>query len=197
VRPLLFVMFAACGRIDFDIGNAPGDAVTLQCGPAYVVVPGQSSRYRFATLGADAPWIVAESDCESDGGHLIVIDDNAENTWLTGELTARNSGDTWVGASDHVSEGSFKWVTGSAVGFATWDINEPNNSGGIEDCVETLAGGFWNDAACSHLMAHVCECDRIAIAAPHTYCDTDLPASCGECANVCSGTQACNVQSCN
>jgi len=52
------------------------------CMQTYPTMPtGLTSRYR---EGATPQiWVVAERDCESDGGHLIIINDQAENLWMS------------------------------------------------------------------------------------------------------------------
>lgn len=39
----------------------------------------------------------------------------------------------------------------------SWDVNEPNNFGGNEDCAIQLSNGRWNDADCNSLSVFACE----------------------------------------
>ena len=46
----------------------------------------------------------------------------------------------WLGATDEWVEGSFQWIDFSGapnenVHFSKWDVDEPNNNEGREDCV--------------------------------------------------------------
>ncbi|MCB9989817.1 MAG: type I secretion C-terminal target domain-containing protein [Rhodospirillales bacterium] len=90
------------------------------------------------------------------GGHLAVITSAAENTFVTGLVTA----DSWIGGSDSAVEGEWRWVggpddgqqfwqglaAGTTVGgyYENWNGGEPNNSGD-EDALEMNNGGGWND----------------------------------------------------
>ncbi len=96
-------------------------------------------------------------------GYLTTITSQGENDFVADRLA--NAG--WMGASDSVSEGVWRWVTGpengtqfwtgaaggSAFGgnYENWNIGEPNDSSSNEDCGQFLAGGSgqWNDLPCS------------------------------------------------
>ncbi|MDB4957569.1 MAG: hypothetical protein JWO36_5138 [Myxococcales bacterium] len=196
------VVLAGCGRIGFDTpqADAPApsdaprsDALASVCGPAYSSFAGVTSLYRVMLTGQ--LWLDAEADCESDGGHLIVIDDSNENNWLVNQLVLAAAPSAWIGSSDHVMEGTFRWVTGAPMSFANWDVGEPNNSLSSEDCVQIYVSGVWNDSRCyANQFVYVCECDQMPRATPATYCDTQTSPNCGECGVVC--VNSCDLQSC-
>jgi hypothetical protein len=85
------------------------------------------------------PWTEAKVDCQLMGGHLVTITSAAENNFV---YTTWPSG--WIGFTDEVTEGTFKWVTGEAVTYTNWNNGEPNNSGN-EDYTQFVGGGRWND----------------------------------------------------
>jgi hypothetical protein len=93
------------------------------------------------------PWHEAKDFCALQGGHLVTIQDDAENTFIF-ELS---SGKTWLGATDEIKEGTWVWVSGEPWEFKNWDINEPNNfNGGTEHFLVfssdgPKAGTTWND----------------------------------------------------
>lgn len=178
-------------------GEAPG----LLCPDTYTTeVAGLTSRYREGTTGQS--WVAAERDCELDGGHLIVIDSEAENAWLASvaALAVTNDPSThqlvWLGASDTRAEGEFGWVTGMAVTTAYWNTSEPepNSLFGDEDCVEIRASGQWNDDRCNAPLAYVCECDGES--SSNSWCDSSADVSCGDCSTVCPADQSCVKQQC-
>lgn len=191
---------SASGAAGDSAGGEGGAAPVPRCWDAYTtVVEGLTSHYKVVTAGQ--PWPVAERDCEADGAHLVIVDDATEETYLT-SLAKQNTTDNgstnelvWLGLSDQTVEGTFEWVTGLPLTLSHWSGGEPNNSfGGIEDCVEIRGSGDWNDDHCSAHLAYVCECDGTVSAA--RWCDTDLPATCGDCSTTCSEAQSCVTQKC-
>ncbi|MBX3358167.1 MAG: hypothetical protein KF745_07045 [Phycisphaeraceae bacterium] len=94
------------------------------------------------------PWTVGEATAVSMGGHLVTINDAAENEWVRENLG--NFGGTgrrlWLGYNDIASEGTFVWTSGETPGFTNWSGGEPNDSGGVEDYTEMFgSNGLWND----------------------------------------------------
>jgi hypothetical protein len=176
-----------------------GAAVEPLCTRTYpILVPGLASRYKQGA--ARKIWVEAERDCESEGGHLVVIDDEAENVWLadvaTNAVTNLPSSHqlVWLGLGDHETEGEFRWVTGAPLTLRLWFDDEPNSLRDIEDCGEIRATGRWNDDRCNADLTYVCECDGAASAG--TWCDTDLTTSCGDCSSACLPEQTCSSQQC-
>ncbi|HVR61001.1 MAG TPA: lectin-like protein [Polyangia bacterium] len=116
----------------------------------------------------------AEADCVAHGMRLIRLDSAAENTWAYATKKAKEMMTTWIGATDAVTEGDWRWVDntpfwngrgatagGKSVGglYQDWDVKaaEPNQNGN-EDC----AGYWyqiptWADLTCTDLNAYVCE----------------------------------------
>jgi len=195
------VVVTSCGRLGFedarvaDAGvEAPDDGpgtvaidaeLPVVCGSAYQAVGGLTSLYR---SGLAASFAAAERDCESDGGHLIVVDSAAEDTY------AVSFGQGWIGFSDSASEGVFRSVTGNLPGFTRYDVGEPNSTGGTEDCLE-ITGTGWNDTPCTLVRLTTCECDGVP-ADTTAWCETDLEATCGDCGTTCDGGQVCSAQLC-
>lgn len=96
-------------------------------------------------------WTASEAQAISLGGHLVTINDAAENDWVRttfGPLGGPQVG-LWLGFTDMTEEGDFRWVSGEPVTFTSWASGEPNDSGGGEDFAYLYATdpglGFWND----------------------------------------------------
>ena len=106
---------------------------------AYVVVQGPT-------------WEEAEANAVKLGGHLVTINDSAENEWILG--TFRNdfpNGAGFIGYTDSISEGNWTWSSGERTSFSNWDTGNPSNSGGVEDVGTIQFGdGSWNDIATNY-----------------------------------------------
>ena len=209
---LLLGLLAACGRFDFDAlgdgGGGGGDAVAdardpppfdaASCAATYnLMPPALTSRYRYSSTGAS--WFAAEANCEGDGGHLVVINSGDENAFARMQIGFPTAVEAvaWIGLTDHVQEGTFRWVTGVAPGFTNWATAEPSNSFGAEDCVDFSSAGLWDDVGCkAATITYLCECDGATLPAVPAYCDTETMAACGQCGTACGASQTCTNQVC-
>ena len=100
-------------------------------------------------------WFDAEEEAVASGGHLVTINDEAENNWLVSLFVPGDpvfdawGACLWTGLSDFGSEGSFYWISGEPATFTNWDGLQPDNAHeGGEDSVHTnhFGGlGRWND----------------------------------------------------
>ncbi|XP_063397229.1 low affinity immunoglobulin epsilon Fc receptor-like [Mytilus trossulus] len=109
-------------------------------------------------------WYEASSSCLSHHANLVEVETVHEETFL--KTTARAFGTHfWLGARDDITEGSWVWsADDSDLDYNDWYPNEPNNSGGNEDCLE-LSGEHswqWNDGPCrSYSIQYICEKRRV------------------------------------
>ena len=194
---------AACGRLQFDALEDAASADVLPAQPdapacaAYVPMAGLTSRYRIVTTLTT--WPVAELDCESDGGHLVVTDEVGEPEWIASmgvNIPAIGGAHIWIGMSANQQDGTYRWVTDETVdlGSSFWRVNEPTR--GPEQCGEINGGEQWNDLECDWPLPYACECDGVALPTPPTWCDTMTTATCGDCSTQCTGGQSCIDQVC-
>jgi hypothetical protein len=90
-------------------------------------------------------WFTAENSAILLGGHLVTINDEAEQQWLITNF----GGNTlyWIGFTDRDNEGTWVWVSGEPVTYTNWAPSEPNNYLGNEDWAVMNWGnnGKWND----------------------------------------------------
>ncbi len=100
----------------------------------------------------------AEAQCESDGGHLSLIDDEAELVQVAVLLAGHQ--DAFVGASDRITEGVFLGVDGRAV-YPGWDVGEPGVNAS-RNCVKIEATGL-HDEDCAFVNDFICEIDGVAV----------------------------------
>ena len=93
-------------------------------------------------------WNDAEAYAQGMGGHLVTINDAAENEWL--RSTFVGSGQTWwIGLTDQVVEGTWEWSSGEAVGYTNWATGQPDSwddwYGGEADGGVLQGDGTWAD----------------------------------------------------
>uniref|UniRef100_A0A668AQ50 C-type lectin domain-containing protein n=1 Tax=Myripristis murdjan TaxID=586833 RepID=A0A668AQ50_9TELE len=95
-------------------------------------------------------WDESRQDCLRRGADLVIINSREEQV---------RHGDTlWIGLSDRVREGEWRWVDGSGLNYRSWAKGEPNDAGGREDCGELVKGlDAWNDLPCSDGRPWICE----------------------------------------
>lgn len=84
-------------------------------------------------------WTDARQACLNMGGHLVTSTTLAENNFL---FSLWPNG--WIGLTDEVSEGTWRWVTNEPFTWSNWNGGEPNNAGN-EDYIQFVGGGKWND----------------------------------------------------
>jgi len=96
------------------------------------------------------PWPMARDNCKALGGQLVVVPDAA--TWAFVKDLSEGAG-LWLGATDEVTTGVWKWVDGSAVKFSVWFKNQPDNAGGKEHYLVTYKGE-WADVQKSGAVAN-------------------------------------------
>jgi len=110
-----------------------------------VTNPANGHRY---TMHTGRTWTEAEALAVSLGGHLVTINDAAENEFVRASVLGFDGVDRrgWIGFNDVASEGNFVWSSGEAASFTNWNGGEPNNANGTEHYTEMLGGsGAWND----------------------------------------------------
>jgi Ca2+-binding RTX toxin-like protein len=107
---------------------------------------------KFYFLSSAGSWTQAQAQAVSLGGNLVAVNDAAENQFLVNTFGGTER--LWIGLTDEVTEGTFKWVNGEAVTYTNWYPNQPDNAGGNEDYAEFNVGGAgkWNDLPNSALL---------------------------------------------
>jgi len=98
-----------------------------------------------------ATWTTARTNCSNMGGHLVTITSSGEQSFLYGLWPSG-----WIGLTDEVTEGTWRWVTGETYSYTNWNSGEPNNSGN-EDYVQFVSNGRWNDLNNNSSLPYVLE----------------------------------------
>uniref|UniRef100_A0A8C0FVQ0 C-type lectin domain-containing protein n=1 Tax=Chelonoidis abingdonii TaxID=106734 RepID=A0A8C0FVQ0_CHEAB len=93
----------------------------------------------------------------SEAGGLIASPRNsAENSTIQQIIVCHNKV-AYIGINNTQTEGSFKYLSGEAIAYSNWTAGEPNNFGGIEDCVGMYPDGRGNDKFCNEKQLIICE----------------------------------------
>jgi hypothetical protein len=101
------------------------------------------------------PWLQQEAEAIALGGHLVTINDAAENAWVWSEFGGPYG--LFFGFNDLAVEGEWVWASGEAVTFINWRGGEPNNVNGIEHFGELGGDLMWNDVTPTHAWMAVAE----------------------------------------
>ncbi len=121
--------------------------------PGFVYMGTQNGHHYYCST-APATWDNAQATCVASGGHLAVINNTAENTFLANILSLQSA---WIGASDTAVEGSFQWVNGEPFSYTNWYPGQPNNYSGSQHHVEMLNNGQWNDQYGYYALEYIME----------------------------------------
>jgi Lectin C-type domain len=107
-------------------------------------------------------WELSEDEAEVLDGTLAIITNASEQDWVISTFSSRvNHNGLWIGLHRTKLGGPFVWVTGASTNYSDWGTGEPNNSGGIENCVqlqnEPSDTGKWNDMPNDALLNGIVE----------------------------------------
>jgi hypothetical protein len=107
--------------------------------------------YRLHTdmLNADA----ARQRCANDGGHLAVLETDAERVFVAKSFDVQ----AWLDASDAAQEGHFVWPSGEPVDPTWFALGRPNDTNHSQNCLVLNVIDKVADAACGDLHAYICE----------------------------------------
>ena len=104
--------------------------------------------HRYKTYRAALSWSEARDACEKMGGHLVTINSEEEQDFVTHLILRGNANCYWIGGIK--VPGRWQWITGEAVTYRNWAKDEPNNADGNEVVImmygKTSSNiGQWND----------------------------------------------------
>ncbi|KAK6027951.1 lectin C-type domain protein [Ostertagia ostertagi] len=98
-----------------------------------------------------ATWNEAEDICKTNGGRLASITSDEENEFIYNLAKApldtnKNSDDDynemlWIGGrqAGYPSNTAWTWSDERPFSYTNWDVGEPNNKGGNEQCLQVPA----------------------------------------------------------
>ena len=120
-----------------------------------------------------ATWTTARTNCSNMGGHLVTITTSGEQSFLFGLWPSG-----WIGLTDEVTEGTWRWVTGETYSYKNWNNGEPNNSNN-EDYVQFVTNGRWNDLNNNSSLPYVLEFEYLVTTSSWVYYKTVYTNSSG------------------
>jgi len=136
--------------------------VMHSCPPGWIL--GNGNRGCYYERRYLVNFVTANSFCDNikggwpDNGHLVVINDAAENSYVQQLIASHGFEWCWIGLHDMYSEGRYEWVDGQASSYTNYKPGEPNNNRGREDCTYMdQDSGRWNDTPCSATPSLCCE----------------------------------------
>merc|ERR1711971_789366 len=107
----------------------------------------------FLVVTTKLNWSKANKACKALGSAILAtIEDNTANTFIKGKLSANS----WIGATDDSTEGTWEWTNGDTFSFNKWkDSSDISNAD--EDCAFIASSnGKWQDYDCSKKLQYVC-----------------------------------------
>lgn len=141
-----------CGdKIDQDCSGWPDDDPSCpDCTPLRV------AGHRYLACSTPRTWAEAEANCAAQGSALMIPNTPAEQGVAVRLRTMARDQDSWLGLTDAAVEGTWLGVDGSPVSYAPWASGQPNDSGG-QDCGLITVAGDWNDQPCTRRTPSLCE----------------------------------------
>lgn len=115
----------------------------------YVIAPDYEVTFQgheYKLYNKALPWREAYKFCEQQGGHLVTINSEEEQTFIYNFIKNKSTRSyTWLGSTDWYVEGNWKWITGSGIVYRNWEDGEPNNSNDEDFMMLYKDSGKWND----------------------------------------------------
>ena len=152
----------------------------------------------YRTVNSNVTWAAAQSAAVASSlngvsGELVTIGSRYEND-LVWSLARGMNKDIWLGASDTVTEGTWRWYNGSNASttfwvgtgagtlqsgqYANWRSGQPDDFNGIEEFAQMfVSDGAWNDWTASASIAYIVEWDASEVLSNYTYTITSDPTS--------------------
>ena len=139
-----------------NYGNYTGATRGFVCEYEDFYSPDQTITYNdhiYSLYNESLTWTEAKAFCESIGGHLVTISDQAEQDAINTLFYLPKKWLYWIGFYDSNLDGTWEWVTGEPVTYTNWNTGEPN---GATETTHTYAHmysiqsgsnlkGCWND----------------------------------------------------
>jgi len=98
-------------------------------------------------------WPAAERECRRRGMRLASLHSQQEQDFVTGLIGGSSGESAWIGLTDAVAEGEYRWSDGSPLDYLNWCPGYPDGG----DCVSASGSeGAWFDNPCDTIKLMVC-----------------------------------------
>ncbi len=141
------------------LGTIPADGAYYA--KVELLTEGTYGGHTYLLTDGGLTWSQAEAYAQGLGGHLVTINDMAEQQWL--QTTFGAYGNVWIGMTDEATEGTWLWSSGQAASYTNWAGGQPNNYdewwGGEADYASLQSDGTWVDFRGDHGFRGLIELD--------------------------------------
>ncbi|MGH7961893.1 MAG: lectin-like protein, partial [Candidatus Binatia bacterium] len=124
----------------------------VPCGAGVIKGPVYFQGHTYYLLTQNT-WAGSEAEAVALGGHLVTVNDAAEQAFLVDQFSNVNGlqPHLWLGLNDAAAEGVFVWTSGEPVTYSNFFAGEPNGFFPTEDYVATIStalfsGSQWFDS---------------------------------------------------
>ncbi len=125
--------------------------------PGYTFI-GTLNGQRYFRSNASMTWAQADAAAKALGGHLLTISNLQENQLFQG------LGQHWIGFTDQVVEGTWRWVTGETNAYTNWHSGQPDNSGNQDFAtINWNNSNQWDDNGSATSLPYILEFDCAVI----------------------------------
>jgi hypothetical protein len=147
---------------------------TSTLSPTPTDIPGvfnPQNGHRYLAVYTPLSWEAARDYCRRMKAELVTITSEEEN-----QFVFHLNSNSWIGLSDALEEGNWKWVTGEPLGYTHWAETEPNNCTDCSYVPSTEGEDYahfndnppdqWNDWPAFETSSFVCEWEAVPAATP-------------------------------
>ena len=113
--------------------------------PQFTFSINPANNHLYALAHPNQTWSQSEALAQSLGGHLVTINDAAENDWVSTTFGSF-APYLWIGLTDRAVEGDWgTWNDGTPVGYSSWASGYPRVVDNYDDGYLNVSNRLWYD----------------------------------------------------
>ena len=144
----------------------------------------KSEAPQFQIIEGSFTWQEAKADAEARGGRLAVLDTQDKIDTANGYLEKLGEWtNSWIGLTDEVTEGEWKWINGLVLGTDDWAEQNPEPNGEATENYAVIRGSDssgWADVEGDLALSYILELVAPVPLAPIVDLDTFYESNSGE-----------------